>query len=238
MKQKTELAQLISDTHGRHTAVPIKKCKILLHAGDFSNWRGSMHEGIAFLDWMGSQDNAEHKVLVAGNHDTFLKSTDQREAFRERATERGVTFLHNESVEIDGLKIFGTPYSGWFGNDWAFNASEEKIAEILKLCPHDTDLIVSHGPPFGVQDMNKDRSHCGSLSLTAFVLQHQINVLCGHIHESYGQSTTDRGLRFWNAAIWEHRFDQLNRPIMTTFDALRSPRTPETEYKEGVKFHG
>ncbi|MEI6873153.1 MAG: UvrD-helicase domain-containing protein, partial [Verrucomicrobiota bacterium] len=60
--------------------------------------------------------------------------------------------LLNSGVTIEGLKIWGSPYSPRFF-DWAFNCDRgEDIAQHWRLIPDDTDILITHGPPAGILD--------------------------------------------------------------------------------------
>ena len=58
----------ISDTHNNHRKVEVPKCDILIHAGDWTSM-GRKHEVEAFAKWLDLQEQAEHIVVVPGNHE-------------------------------------------------------------------------------------------------------------------------------------------------------------------------
>ena len=65
------------------------------------------------------------------------------------------TYLEDSMVERMGYKIYGTSWTKdhYFG---AFNAqTAEEIAEKWAMIPTDTDLLLSHSPPAGIQDWEK-----------------------------------------------------------------------------------
>ena len=59
-----------------------------------------------------------------------------------------VTYLENQVVVINGLKIWGSPVTPWFyGEKWAFNRRRGKdIKEVWDEIPSDTNIVVTHGP--------------------------------------------------------------------------------------------
>ena len=108
----------ISDTHNKHRYInkaSLEVAEMIIHAGDFTS-NGNQSQTISFLQWYESLD-IEHKVLIAGNHDFYACS----ETFQYLLTSiaPSVTYLNNESTTINGLKIFGSPYSNTFGH-WAY----------------------------------------------------------------------------------------------------------------------
>ena len=64
----------LSDTHGYHERLKIDETvDVIVHTGDFSNSYGknNIYETEEFLGWYSSL-KIKHKILVAGNHDTFF----------------------------------------------------------------------------------------------------------------------------------------------------------------------
>ena len=207
----------ISDTHGLHHNVEsvfkFKKADMIIHAGDVSNF-GTKMQVIDFLDWF-SNLNYKYKIFIAGNHDWFFSDSylsDIQDFLDEKYPD--IIYLFNNSVEIEGIKIWGSPYSLPFFN-WAFNVPEEKLDFYFKLIPNDTDIIVSHTPPYGILDFAiRDQEHTGSKSLVKHInrVKPKINVF-GHIHEDYGVVIED-GVTYVNASTLNHRYKITNKPII------------------------
>jgi Icc-related predicted phosphoesterase len=72
--------------------------------------------------------------------------------------------------------------------------TEEDQVENLRKCPTDVDVIVSHGPPYGVADLTagwrkEPPQHVGSVALLdrMYELPALRLVACGHIHPAYGE---------------------------------------------------
>ena len=60
--------------------------------------------------------------------------------------------MENESVEILGLKIYGSPYSPEFCN-WAFSINpDDESKQMWDKIPKDTDILITHGPPYKILD--------------------------------------------------------------------------------------
>lgn len=206
----------ISDTHNKHKYIDTRafsNTDILIHAGDFTS-NGNAAQTLAFLQWF-SDLPVPHKILVAGNHDFFACSID----FPSMVTQfPSITYLYNSSVTIDGLKIWGSPYSNTFGR-WAFMAEDIELADIWEQIPKDTNIVITHGPAYGIGDLvdndyepGRDK-HVGSKTLTAKLksLKKLKLHVTGHIHESYstylGKWTTV------NASICDANYAPFNQPI-------------------------
>lgn len=176
-----------SDTHG---ILPrnVPPCDIFIHAGDFTPVHD--HSRAFQKDWLNEWANwldkvpSQMAVWICGNHD-FIGQTDPDLLGFAR------TYLNNTSCEYDGIKIWGSPYSGTFGN-WAFMREEDELKKIWDTIPDDTNIIVVHGPPYGYGDRvlypNERDPHVGSPSLTQRIseLSDLDLVVCGHIHEAAG----------------------------------------------------
>lgn len=188
----------ISDTHMRHDRVAVPPCDLLLHAGDVTR-RGTMLELQAFLDWFGAQP-IEHRVFVAGNHDLCCEREEGRT--RTLAEEAGVVYLQDETVELGGLRLHGSPITPTFRN-MAFNRDPgPAIQRHWDAIEAELDVLVTHGPPRGVLDRTFFGAHVGCEDLWTRVeaVAPRVHVF-GHIHEAHGQDTRP-GLatRFVNAA--------------------------------------
>lgn len=195
---------LTSDLHGNLPEIP--ECDLLIIAGDIcpdfmyqrQNGATVMFENGArkqadwlnttFRDWLVSTPT-KYVVGIAGNHDfVFERQFD--------ATRRPLPwyYLQDEEVELDGLRIYGTP---WVPNlaSWAFHGGYEQIDQAyLDAIPEGIDILVSHGPPNGYGDMipmgrygMADDSNVGDTGMNATLARVKPRVfVCGHIHEGFG----------------------------------------------------
>jgi len=200
----------ISDTHSLHEQVDLPEGDVLVHAGDFS-MRGTLPEVSAFLDWLERQPH-RYKVLVAGNHD-FLAEREPG-VFRALLPE-SVIYLENSGVEIEGLRLWGSPITPWFF-DWAFNRHRgADIRPYWEAIPSGTDVLITHGPPYGILDeVLRDPRPVGCRDLLRRIeeIRPRVHVF-GHIHEGYGQLERD-GTRFINAASVDVRYKPVNAPVV------------------------
>lgn len=184
----------ISDTHSFHHQLDkLPEGDIITHSGDFSH-NGTQREVLHFLRWLEKQPY-KHKLICPGNHDLIC---EQNYNFWKPTCEgMGITYLCDEEVTIEGLKFFGSPYTKFFGG-MAFEKEEIELVHFFSAIPEDVDVLITHGPPYGLLDKNSDGKHCGSKALS--VKLHYTNVLklklCvfGHIHEGYGYEYHNYGL--------------------------------------------
>lgn len=200
---------LLSDTHGSHDAVRVPDGDVLVHAGDFTR-SGRAHEVEAFARFLGRLPHA-HKIVVAGNHDFLF----EREPERAAALLADVaTYLCDGGAEAAGLTFWGSPWQPWF-HDWAFNLPRgAALAEKWALAPAGVDVLVTHGPPFGVLDrVARGGGSVGCEALTAALsrIAPKLHVF-GHIHEAYG--TEHRaGILHVNASVCDLRYEPVQPPI-------------------------
>lgn len=217
----------ISDSHGYHKQITaIEDNDILIHAGDWAEGGTHINEFASFLAWFDKQPGT-HKVLIGGNHDWILE--------REPALCRNlldnyktISYLEDSGVVIQGLKFWGSPISKRFMN-WAFNRDPgEDIIKHWNLIPNDTDVLVTHGPPFGFLDKSnnwneatgkKFDDHLGDRDLRDAMYRVMPPLHCwGHIHGSYGTTTCvhDMGEKtiMVNASMVNEAYMPVNKPII------------------------
>ena len=201
---------LISDTHFRHKQLELPGGDMLLHAGDLCG-HGTEGEALAFLRWFEKQ-RYKHKVFVAGNHDWFFE--EYGKTYIDKIIPANIHYLNDSGVEIEGLKIWGSPVQPAF-LDWAFN--RKKGAEINKhwrLIPKDTDVLITHGPPFGILDRTTSNYNAGCEMLLKKVNQIQPKLhVFGHIHEGYGMIEKRKTI-FVNASSVNVNYQLVNAPIV------------------------
>lgn len=176
----------ISDTHTYHGLLDIPKdIDIVIFSGDCSNPRNPIinkDEVLNFISWFKSL-NIKYKIFVAGNHDSSIES---RHIKKDNFTENGIIYLENSSVEVEGLNIWGSPYTPLFG-EWSFMRARNKINKIWDTIPDNTNIVVVHGPPKGILDSSYSREGvleaCGCSALKKKLLKLEPKLcLFGHIH--------------------------------------------------------
>jgi len=208
----------ITDTHTKHKHLTgeLPGGDILIHCGDFTN-RGYMTEIKNFLDWFDEVKGYEHKIFIAGNHD-FGFQDNPKECAKLLTNYPNLTYLEDNSVIIDGIKIYGTPWQPRF-YDWAFNVNRGwDIAQKWEKIPMDTDILITHGPAFGILDQTYTGQRVGCEDLYKKVMEIKPKVhACGHIHYDYGMKEMD-GMTFINACNLGEDYMYQNGPITLDFE--------------------
>ena len=196
---------LISDTHELHREVEVPPGDILIHAGDFTMNSKSAEKLLDFNEWLGELPHA-YRVVIPGNHDSIVEDASRRSLITN------ATLLINESVEIMGLKFWGSPTTPLLGEAFGV-VSDTARAKLYSRIPADTDILVTHGPPYGILDQTPGSNrHEGCQQLFAAVqrVKPMLHVF-GHIHGAYGTESTNDTL-FVNAALPGRGFGMSNRP--------------------------
>lgn len=234
----------LSDTHGGHRQVKQIPCDVLCYTGDITN-HGDPVEIQDFINWL-SKYPAKAKVFIAGNHDKTFdarfchakavngdfineyilhKYAEVKNLLSKLPPE--VIYLHNSSVNLFGYNIWGSPYSPEFG-PWAFSRERgEEIAKEWAKIPSDTDILLVHGPPYGILDQRVRQrvfgDHLGCVDLYNRIRKLDKLKLCafGHVHENYGTLsfpvTGSRRVMFVNSALQKdtNKLDFVNdKPIV------------------------
>ncbi|HWJ28068.1 MAG TPA: metallophosphatase domain-containing protein [Flavisolibacter sp.] len=201
---------VISDTHGKHRRMKLPKGDVLIHAGDVT-MDGNDHQTEDFLNWFGKLDYP-HKIFIAGNHDFYFEHQTEKEM--AKLVPRGVIYLNDSGITIEGMRIWGSPVTPWYF-DWAFNCHRGKeIAKHWKLIPQDTDLLITHGPPYGILDKIGMANHigCEELLKKVKVLKPKLHIF-GHVHESYG-IYKNNGTTFVNASAVDANYELKNAALL------------------------
>ena len=126
-----------------------------------------------------------------------------------------VFYLENSYVELDQIKIWGSPYSAKFGYGWGFNVNRGyDSAQLWNQIPDDTDIVITHGPIYGYGDMTSNTYQnvgCEDLYRRLKQLGTPLH-FAGHIHESYGIMDSPDTM-FANASILNERYELVNKPL-------------------------
>ena len=199
---------LTSDTHGEHDRLDVPDGDILLHGGDISK-QGTLDEIESFNRWLGTLPH-RHKVLVAGNHDFGFQNMPAK----AEALLTNCHYLLDEQIEIEGLKIYGSPWTPFF-YDWAFQKPRGKaLRAIWEKIPAGLDFLITHGPPAGILDRTVRGDHAGCEDLAAIVVGRQPRYhLFGHIHEAAGRQTIGT-TTYLNASTVDLHYNPINPPFI------------------------
>ena len=224
---------VISDTHGKHNEITqdLPGGDLLLHAGDISSM-GYQHEVQQFCKWFNNVENYGHKIFIAGNHDWGFQNNVEKimEIVNSYKT---VTYIQDETVSVGDdekmVNVYGSPWQPEFYN-WAFNLPKNGVELAAKwdVIPDNTDILITHGPAFGVLDTVAgkmwDNLGCQLLTDKIKTIKPKIH-LCGHIHSGYGYFF-DGDTHFLNASVLNEAYQYTNEPL--TFEC--NPDTNEINF--------
>ena len=240
----------ISDTHNKHNQLngKLPGGDLLIHSGDITSI-GRKSEVERFIKWFNSIDNYTHKIFIAGNHDLTF---DREVLYRDKAAyfdvhsnwtdevaegkpdwlknlldielNPNVFYLENNFIEVDQIKIWGSPISPTFGYGWAFNKDRgHDINEVWNNIPNDTDIVITHSPIYGYCDRASNTNQnvgCADLYHRLHEVKPHLH-FAGHIHEAYGWGTMPYkdewgDVYTFNGCSCNLRYEVFNEPI--TFD--------------------
>jgi len=240
----------ISDTHNKHKQLDGKLPggQLLIHSGDISSL-GRKQEIESFIKWFDKQDYM-HKVFIAGNHDmTFdreillrdkLVHFEGRTDYDTECAEGkpnwlvemlnnlpdNVYYLENSSIKLEGINIWGSPYSPSFGYGWGFNKDRgHDIAQCWNEIPMDTDIVITHSPIYGYNDRAQNTNQnvgCSDLYHRLHEVKPHLH-FAGHIHEGHGWGTIPYkdewgDIYTFNGSSCNLRYEAINPPITFDYD--------------------
>lgn len=213
----------ISDLHEKWNELTnrIPTCDILVVAGDLTKG-GDLAKVQEFNNWcfgLMDSDKVKDVVCIAGNHDKTA-ATDN-ESFRYFLPD--VTYLQDEGCEIQGLNIYGSPWTpSFFRNSWVFNADRgAEIRQYWEKIPENLDILITHGPPMGTCDYLKNNfepkgAHVGCYDLRTAIEAKKPRVhICGHLHACYGIGILGSTMVI-NAASCNEHYQPINPPVLFT----------------------
>lgn len=210
----------ISDTHNCNEEIVVPDGDVLIHSGDATTV-GTVEQFRAFNRWFTGLAH-KRKIFVAGNHDWLFEKDNE---IARSLLDPSIVYLQDSSIEIDGLKIYGSPWQPRFF-DWAFNLNRGyELAEKWAMIPDDIDILITHGPPNGILDLVPrkgwdENTGCEELRkrVEAIAKFGRLKLhLFGHIHCGYGVHD-EFGVKFINASTCDEQYNPSQPPIVIDLD--------------------
>lgn len=97
--------------------------------------------------------------------------------------------------------------------NWYFMAEEIRLAALYENMPASIDVLITHGPPFGILDPGWKVAHAGSTSLAHAVAGRAIkHHVFGHLHAAGGQSVQQDDTAFYNVSACDEEYRLMNQP--------------------------
>lgn len=205
---------MISDVHQQWHNLKIPECDLLISAGDYS-YRGVEKIVFDFHKWLNDQP-AKHIISVQGNHELWVESNfPLAKEIAEKACPR-VKFIDEGPLEIEGIKIWCSAVQPEFYN-WAWNVPRgEQIRKHWDRIPAGIELLVTHGPPYGILDTAYDDGEhlgCEQLNIAVCALYKLKLHIFGHIHGGSGIKKYEFPMHettFVNASICNEQYKPVN----------------------------
>lgn len=225
MDRKPLKVVCISDTHRQHSTLDLPPGDLLIHAGDATG-RGTIPEIAEFNHWLGTvKSKYKYIIVIAGNHDWLF----QLDPALGKSLMTNAIYLQDEMIEIEGRKIYGSPWTNEFRN-WAFMLPPgPEMKAKWDLIPENLDLLITHGPPLGILDTLRQAGpveengkisyresvlHLGNEELYQAVVIKQPKVhVFGHIHDGYGRFKMGPTL-FANVSTCTESYAPVNPPVI------------------------
>jgi Icc-related predicted phosphoesterase len=222
----------ISDTHtymydNNYKELILPEGDILCFTGDIMSSGYNEGELIHFLKWISKQP-FKYKIFIAGNHDRLLEDKPLiANDIISQYTDKGVIYLKNTSIEIEGFTFYGTPHQPYFGG-WAFNVPDYgKLISIYQLIPDNVDVFLTHCPPYGILDQShrsnyhnpSGENHLGSMELKEVLDAKILNntqprvVAFGHIHGDGGKQIQIGDTLYINASLCDEYYEPVNNIV-------------------------
>lgn len=182
----------------------------MIFCGDWSESTGSITDVLKFSAIVKKID-AKHKIIIAGNHDRIAQQDSLlvKQIFKEA----NAIYLQDERVTINGINFWGSPWSVEF-NNWAFMLPDYELTRKWKKIPKDTDVLITHTPPYGILDCLPNIGNVGSKTLEEYVKKIRPYIhMFGHIHSGYGVEHS-KYTDFYNVSICDDDYNIKNSPTV------------------------
>ena len=206
----------ISDLHG-YLPEDLPGGDVLCICGDIVplDYQSDFAQSVAwfcldFAPWANSQPYRK-VVFIGGNHDFFLAELSERHRPSSvlkhllPGSHKGqskLIYLCDNSIEIDGVRVYGTPWIADLAR-WAFYKAEDELVDIYGRIPQKCDILLTHMPPLAC-DVGRVLQHgCfntlaeyGSKTLADTIVDKDIKyALCGHVHSGNHKPEPFGGVR-------------------------------------------
>jgi len=211
---------LISDTHTKHRQLNMPEGDILIHCGDIT-YTGELDVIQDFNKWLGEL-NYKHTIVIFGNHE--LKWPQRSFEYKQTILSNAI-YLEDSEITIDGIKFYGSPWQPYFFS-WAWNFPENKkeykefAINTWNKIPDDVDVLITHGPPYGILDKTNTPNQNEDPHVGCKYLLKRVNELknlklhiMGHLHESRNLIKINNTI-FVNASTLDENYDIVREPIV------------------------
>lgn len=221
-----------SDLHGNLPEIK-KEFDILFLCGDICpatnhsfSYQKSWIENI-FRDWVMNlpfRDSNSRVVMVWGNHDFVGEHCPYPDNFNvSEDLKNRLVILNNEEVDIQGLKIFGSPYCSIFGH-WAFMKPDEYLNEKFSSIPEGLDVLICHDSPTtnklgAITQGRYLNDNTGNRILSMHIGRAVPKIfLSGHFHSGNHIPECIEGTWMANVSYVDEAYDPVNRVLCIDYN--------------------
>jgi Icc-related predicted phosphoesterase len=200
----------IADTHELHRDLAVPPGDLLIHAGDITVMSKRPWMYRHFDLWLGELPH-RHKIVIPGNNDYLLEDP------KERKVITNATLLVDSGVEIEGIRLWGSPVTPLYGGAFGKSKPEDRSRHWAQI-PEGLDILITHGPPFGVLDhcgSAERREGCPQLFEAVFRAKPRVHIF-GHVHHGYGLLRTS-DTQFVNCSLMGEDGRLSRTPIVIDF---------------------
>ena len=181
----------ISDTHNKIHRIHIPNGDVFIHCGDAVKFYTSSRDIVIFNQFVGQLPH-KYKIFISGNHCICL---DPARPDLSQQILSNMTYLQDQSIEIEGVTIYGSPWRPRRGRMYPAEAfgydpkliREDKWTQI----PENIDILLTHGPPYSIRDYHPLTDECigcpGLLDEVVTRVRPRLH-LFGHMHTCRGAS--------------------------------------------------
>ena len=222
-----------SDLHGNFSDLNFDNIDIVVIAGDFAELKGGgkwhWYDQKKWINKkfipMVEKHPSTQFCIVPGNHDMIF-DTHYTKLYPEIDYRieypSNVHILIDKMVEINGIKIYGTPWIPIISYRWAFESSNEKLKYNFGMIPDNVDILITHTPPHISNDCLIDRSiqwganeAFGSTELAQAIFEKSPKyVFCGHIHSGTHECVNFNNSKIFNVSRVDERYEIAYEPTI------------------------
>lgn len=221
-----------SDMHGNLDGINLDGIDVAFFAGDIAPLRGlSYWDVYDQLEWMNTDFRSfcmswpnTKIVFVPGNHDFFplakekCKKTNANDLSLKLAS--NTTMLLDSIADVNGLKVYGTPWVPIINHRWAFEAYPDLLKKKFSAIPYGLDVLLVHSPPrFGHLDVSleygAESDKFGSHELAEEIAAKEPKMcFCGHIHSGSHEMAKLCNTEVWNVSRVNESYEIAYDPLV------------------------
>ncbi|CAD8127679.1 unnamed protein product [Paramecium sonneborni] len=155
-------------------------------------------------------------IVIQNYYDQILKSAYSIIKDKQNYSESDIQ--KNSSVNIEGYKIWGSPYSPTIPyNPWAFQVDSKDGEQFWKQIEEGSDIVLTHGAPLGPQSFvnyQYSQGEWGDEALAKRIKEVKpLYHIFGHVHENQGMIEED-GIKYINCAILDEAYRLSEEPFV------------------------